>query len=91
MVPSPQPENLRRRSQGCRQFEKIRVSGQDRKSVYLRVFPNGRIRALRECNIRDMNRARKEIQQTRDQAPRQILVYEQLHNATRLPTRAAYS
>ena len=57
----------------------------------LGVFPNGGIGTLCERHIGDMNRAGKEVRQPRDQPSRRILVDEQPHNATRLPTSAAYS
>ena len=91
VVASPKPNHLGWRPQRDRQFIKIRVSCDNCEAAGLRKFPNRCVRRVEQSVSTYMGESGKKVSNTRDEAAREIFVEEQLHRATRRPTRDAYS
>lgn len=73
-VAQTKPYDLWRRSVQETELVKIRVLGDNHKSMTASVFPNGRIVGNRETDVLHMNALRIQVSEKMDQARRKILI-----------------
>ena len=63
------------------QRQKVIVLGDDREFVFLRVLSNVRIGRPQHVRVGNVNRARKYVEQLRNETTRKVLVEQQFHAA----------
>ncbi len=89
--PPPEPHDLGRRPYGCSEFVEVRIGASDDEVPRLRKLLYLPILTLEQANPGDVSRIWIQSSEPNDKLAREVLVKQQLHRATRLPSLAANS
>ena len=89
VVAASKPDHFGRRPKCRCQLIKVGIGRYNRKAIGLRIRPYNRVRRLKQSFRREMRGVGEQIYDAPDEATRKILIQQQLHNATRRPTREA--
>jgi len=91
MRPAAEPHDLGRWPDCGGEFVEAGAGAPDHEVPCLGKLPYLAIRAFEQAGLRSVDRIRGQFSEPDDELAREVLVKQQLHRATRLPTRAANS